>query len=171
MRLINILRAWYQTPPSKMGTGCVIETTAVFQMVEGITLGDYVRIGPGCIINGEGGVEIGDGTILGPRVVILSSTHEYMQENLLPYHAKSEMRPVKIGRGVWIGWGAQIVPGVEIEDGAVVAMGAVVTKKVSKGQVVGGNPAKEITHRPAELVDRLVAEKKYYIEAKLNKHA
>lgn len=166
MRFIDYLRSWRQTLPHKMGAGCTIEPSAAFQAIDGISLSDYVRIGPQCVLNGEGGLEIGTGTILAPRVVILTSTHQYAQENMLPYQKGSEYRPVKIGRGVWIGWGALIVPGVTINDGAVVAMGAVVTKDVEKGQVVGGNPAKEIGRRSAELVDRLIGENEYYEKRK-----
>lgn len=169
MRLIDTLRKLVQQRPQSLGTGCIIEPTAIFHTPAGIQLGDYVRIGPQCVLHGEGKLTIGDGTILGPRVIILTSTHQYQQENYLPYHEVDEYRQVEIGKGVWIGWGAMIVPGVSINDGAVIASGAVVTKDVEKGKVVGGNPAKEISSRPAELVDRLIAEKKYYLEAKLNK--
>lgn len=167
MRLLNALRTRLQKRPDTIGQGCIIDPTAVFHTPAGISLGDYVRIGPQCILHGEGELRVGEGTILGPRVIILTSTHQYQQENYLPYHAVNDYRPVKIGRGVWIGWGALLVPGISIDDGAVVASGAVVTKDVEKGQVVGGNPAKEINRRPTELVDRLVSEKKYYLEAKL----
>ncbi len=167
MRFINFLRTWRQAKPHKVGQGCIIEPSAALQAVEGISLGNYVRIGQQCVLNGEGGLEIGEATILAPRVVILTSTHHYAQESMLPYQAGNDYRPVRIGRGVWIGWGAMIVPGVSIDDGAVVAMGAVVTKDVEKGQVVGGNPAKEIGRRSAELVDRLVSEDMYYAKLKI----
>lgn len=150
-----------------MGLGCVIDPTAVFHAPSGIALGDFVRIGAQCNFNGEGGLTIGEGTIFAPRVVILTSTHQYQQENLLPYHGVYEYRQVTIGCGVWIGWGALLVPGVTIGDGAVIAMGAVVTRDVEKGQVVGGNPAREIKQRPVDIVDRLVKEKAYYRKTRI----
>jgi len=164
MWLLRILRSWRQKRPQKTGLGCVIDPTAVFHSPNDIALGDYVHIGAHCNLNGGGGLTIGDGTIFAPRVVVLTSTHQYMQENLLPYHGVYEYRQVTIGRGVWIGWGALLVPGITIGDGAVIAMGAVVTRDVGKGQVVGGNPAREIKQRPVEIIDRLVKEKAYYME-------
>lgn len=44
----------------------------------------------------------------------------------------------------YIGSHTIILPGVTIGEGALVAAGSVVTKSVSPGVVVGGNPAKEI---------------------------
>ncbi|MEW6037065.1 MAG: hypothetical protein AB1648_02260 [Pseudomonadota bacterium] len=44
-----------------------------------LTLGRYVYVGPGCTLSGIG---IGDGTVLAPDVVILSSTHDYRSGEL-----------------------------------------------------------------------------------------
>ena len=42
-------------------------------------------------------------------------------------------------------WGAAtIMPGVVIEDNTIIAGAAVVTKRVSSGTIVGGNPARVI---------------------------
>ena len=44
----------------------------------------------------------------------------------------------------YIGAHSQIMPGVTIGRGALVAAGSIVTKSVSPGTVVGGNPARYI---------------------------
>ncbi|MRS01689.1 hypothetical protein EG832_00440 [bacterium] len=54
---------------------------------------------------------------------------------------------VKIGSDCWLGANSLILPGVTIGDGAVIAAGAVVTKDVQPYSIVGGNPAKIISHR------------------------
>ncbi|MEZ3485540.1 MAG: hypothetical protein K1W22_02795 [Lachnospiraceae bacterium] len=54
------------------------------------------------------------------------------------------MKPIHIGKNVWIGANATILAGVSIGENAVVAAGAVVTKDVPDGVVVGGIPAKII---------------------------
>lgn len=51
---------------------------------------------------------------------------------------------VKVGRGVLVGAGAVVLPGVIIEDYAVIGAGAVVTKNVSSGVTLVGNPAEPI---------------------------
>jgi acetyltransferase-like isoleucine patch superfamily enzyme len=130
-----------------------------------IHLGKWVHIGKGCYLNGEGGIEIGAGTIFAPEVVILSSTHRYKQEKLIPYDEHDEFRPVKIGRAVWLGHRSMIVPGVTIGDGAIIAMGAVVTKDVPVGAIVGGNPARILSQRDAEWIESMVESESYYIKA------
>jgi acetyltransferase-like isoleucine patch superfamily enzyme len=51
---------------------------------------------------------------------------------------------VNIGNDVFIGMNSIIMPGVTIGDRSIIAAGSVVTKNVSPGIVVGGNPAKTI---------------------------
>ena len=130
-----------------------------------IHLGKWVHIGNRCYLNGEGGIEIGAGTIFAPEVVILSSTHRYKQKKYIPYDEHDEFRPVKVGKAVWLGYRSMIVPGVTIGDGAIIAMGSVVTKDVPDGAIVGGNPAKIISQRDAEWVKSMVDSEKYYIKA------
>lgn len=160
----DLIRRWRQKRPHTMGRHVSIDATVEFVHPENIVLGEYVYIGPGCMLEGKGRLAIDDGTVLAPRVTIFTSSHQYAQEDLLPYHLVDEYREVRVGRGVWLGWGAMIVPGVTIGDGAVVAMGAVVTRAVEAGQVVGGNPAREIGRRPEGVVDRLVREEAYFLK-------
>ncbi len=151
-----------------LGKPSYISHYANFNFHENISIGQYCRIGPYCHFDGEGGIEIGDGTIFASRVVILTSSHNYNQEEWLPYNQIDKKLPVRIGKGVWIGWGAYILPGVSIGDGAVVAMGAVVTKNVEKGAIVGGNPAKLIKYRPnLAFVDTAVAERRLFTKYKI----
>lgn len=138
------------------------DRTARLIHVDRLELGRYIYIGPNCMINAQGGVRIGDGTILGPEVVILSSTHDYKKGALLPYDIYDEQRPVEIGKGVWLGYRATICPGIRIGDGAIVAMGAVVTKDVEPGQVVGGNPARQLAQRDREQIARMVAAEDFF---------
>ncbi|WP_282089412.1 CatB-related O-acetyltransferase [Streptomyces tendae] len=59
-----------------------------------------------------------------------------------------------VGNDVWFGYRATVMPGVRIGDGAIIAAGAVVTADVPPYTVVGGNPARPIRQRLAD-VERL----------------
>jgi len=145
-----------------------IHHLAHFSFHKNIAIGKYCRIGRECHLDGEGGISIGPGTILAPRVVLLTSTHNYRQDTLLPYDPEDHKKPIHIGKGCWIGWGAFIVPGVTIGDGAVIAMGAVVTRDVEKGAIVGGNPAKVIRRRDnPSFIDTAISNEQYFIRHKI----
>lgn len=105
-----------------------------------IRLGKGVFINAGCQFQDQGGITIGDGSLIGPKTVIATLNHDMQprkRANLIP-------SPVRIGTRVWIGANCTILPGVTIGDGAIVAAGAVVTRDVAPNTVVGGVPAKVI---------------------------
>ena len=104
------------------------------------TIGKNVFINAGCKFQDQGGITIGDGSLIGHNVVLATLNHSLLaskRANLIP-------APIRIGKNVWIGANAVVLPGVTIGDGAVIAAGAVVTKNVEADTVVGGVPAKVI---------------------------
>lgn len=156
----NFLRPSFKRSYIKLFVKC--HRSAKLFHADRLDIGEYVYIGPNCMVNAQGGVRIGEGTILGPEVVILSSNHDYSRGQTLPYDLYDRQQPVQIGAGVWIGYRAMICPGVKIGDGAIVAMGSVVTKNVGVGVIVGGNPASKISERCRERVIQLTKESAYF---------
>lgn len=103
-----------------------------------IVIGNDVFINAGCKFQDQGGITIGDRTLIGHNVVIATLNHSLevaKRGNSLP-------AAVTIGDDVWIGANATICPGVTIGNGAVIAASAVVTKDVPAKTLVGGIPAK-----------------------------
>ena len=97
-----------------------------------------VTLNAGVSLQDQGGIFIGDGTLIGHNVVLATLNHDLdsaKRGDLYP-------APIRIGKNVWIGSNATVLQGVTIGDGAVVAAGAVVTKDVPENTVVGGVPAK-----------------------------
>lgn len=88
-----------------------------------------VAIGKFCFIDRN--VTIGHDTVLGDYVSV--------------YPSASISGNVTIHNEATIGTGARILQGLTIGEGAFVGAGAVVTKDVSPGQTVVGNPARLLT--------------------------
>lgn len=151
LKLTSEINSQYHEPEelrvlfSKLIGKPVDETFAIFPPFhtdcgKNIHIGTHVFINMGCKFQDQGGIFIGNGTLIGHNVVLATLNHA-MQPN-----ERSTMipKPIHIGERVWIGSNATILPGVTIGDGAVVAAGAVVTKDVPKNTVVGGVPAVKI---------------------------
>jgi acetyltransferase-like isoleucine patch superfamily enzyme len=104
-----------------------------------LIVGNGSWIGRNCVIDFEGGVEIGADCTLSNGVRIFTHHHGRNARSMPMRHR------LKIGDGVWIAASSIILPGVtEIGSGAVIGAGAVVTTNVHAGAVIVGNPAKEL---------------------------
>lgn len=105
-----------------------------------ITIGQNVFINSSCHFQDQGGITIGDGTLIGHNVVLATVNHSIQPSQ----KRKNFYAPINIGNNVWIGSNVVVLQGVSIGDWAVVAAGAVVTKDVEAYTIVGGIPAKFI---------------------------
>lgn len=105
-----------------------------------ISFGKGVFVNSGCSFQDQGGITVGDGTLIGHQVTVATVNHDMDPSN----RGSMTFGPVAIGRNVWIGDHASVLPGVTIGDGSVVAAGAVVTRDVPPMTVVAGVPARAI---------------------------
>jgi acetyltransferase-like isoleucine patch superfamily enzyme len=112
----------------------------------GIRIGSRVEINNFAIVNGTGGVDIGDDTLIGPGVRLISYQHRFAAGSTIRSQV-SDARPIRIGRDVWLGANAVVLAGVTVGDGAVIAAGAVVTRDVPANAVVAGVPARQVKAR------------------------
>ena len=113
----------------------------------GISAGSGFSINTGALMDGRGGIDIGDNVMIGPYAVIVSSNHDHRQDGAAMNQRNHILAPVRIGSDVWIGAHAVVSAGVTIGDGAVVAAGAVVTGDVDERSIVGGVPATVVALR------------------------
>ncbi len=151
MKLTTELNSSYHTPKeiqkifSELTGKQVDKTFGMFlpfytDCGKNITVGKNVFINSGCRFQDQGGISIGDGTLIGHNVVLATLNHGISPDerhDLFP-------APIHIGKNVWIGANATVLPGVTIGDNAVIAAAAVVTKDVPANVVVAGVPAKVI---------------------------
>ena len=100
-----------------LGRGCLV--------LQGCVFGPFVQIGDQCLIlagaNMNHEVELGNHVFVGPGATVLGR--------------------VVLEDGVYVGGGATLLTGVRVETGSIIGAGSVVTRDVSSGVVVAGNPA------------------------------
>lgn len=99
----------------------------------GIVLGEHVGLGRGVVIEGAGGVAIGEHSQLDDQVTLVSSSHDHGYRSL-PWKAA----PIRIGKRCRIGTGALVVGPVSLGDDVVVEPYAVVIRDVPAHSVVKG---------------------------------
>ena len=105
------------------------------------TFGRNVFVNQGCTFMDKGGIRIGNGVMIAPRVSLITGGHP------LPLAERREylsFAPIVIEDDVWIGAAAVITQGVTVGAGSVVAAGAVVTRDVPAHTMVAGVPARVV---------------------------
>lgn len=105
------------------------------------TFGENVFVNQGCTFMDRGGIRIGDGVMIAPKVSIITGGHPLP---LAERRAYLSFAPIVIEDDVWIGTSAVILQGVTIGAGAVVAAGAVVSRDVPARTLVAGAPARVV---------------------------
>jgi len=107
-----------------------------------LQVADDCFIGWGCILSALNEVSIGAGTAIAEYVSIRDHNHE--PGGGAVHLSAMQVKPVTIGKHVWIGAKVTIVAGVKVGDYAVIGANAVVTKDVPAGVKVAGVPARPI---------------------------
>jgi maltose O-acetyltransferase len=106
-----------------------------------IELGERVFFNFNCIVLDVCRVRIGDFTLFGPGVQVLTPMHPFDAA----LRRKQEYgKPIDIGADVWVGGGAHILPGVTIGSGTVIGAGSVVTRDIQANVFAAGNPCRVI---------------------------
>ncbi len=106
-----------------------------------IELGERVFFNFNCIVLDVCPVRIGDYTLFGPGVQILTPMHPMDAE----LRRREEYgKPIEIGSDVWVGGAALILPGVRIGSRSVIGAGSVVTRDVPADVFAAGNPCRVI---------------------------
>lgn len=118
-----------------------------------IVLGDYSKIGGGCVVDAVESISIGKYTAIAVNVHISDNNNHPVNPQYRKYmriYGDNESRlwkhsshsPVVIGENCWIGQNVRIQKGVTIGDNSIIAANSVVTKSVPANCIAAGNPAK-----------------------------
>lgn len=114
-----------------LGSRCEIErNTKIFAASGEIDIGNRVYINRNGIIVSHKTIKIGEGTTMGPNVVIYDHDHDFRDKKGFV------SAPIIIGNNVWIGSNVIILKGVTIGDNSVIGAGCVITKDIPENVVV-----------------------------------
>lgn len=108
-----------------------------------IHIGDRNYLGRDLHISCVGEVRIGSDCMLGDRILITDTYHEYRDPDTpIQDQPLADSAPVVIEDGVFMGHGCAILRGVTVGRNAYIAFGAVVTRDVPPNAVVAAPPAR-----------------------------
>lgn len=148
----TVRNAGYRACGMAIGRGTVIYHGCEIRAPGNVRVGSWTSIGDHAILDGRGGLTIGDSVNFSTGVWVWTAEHG-VNDPGFAYSAA----PVVIEDYAWISCRAVILPGVTVGRGAVVAAGAVVTKSVAPYDIVGGVPAKAIGRRSTDLDYKLTS--------------
>ena len=98
-----------------------------------LTIERGAKFNYGCIIVCQEDITIGEGSELGPYVLVYDHDHDY---KLGLKEDKYKTAPVKIGSNCWIGANTVILRGSEIGDNCVIGAGSVIKEIIPSNSVV-----------------------------------
>jgi galactoside O-acetyltransferase len=162
-----------------IGENVLISNLSSIYNAKNIEIGSNVRIDDFCILSaGEGGIQIGnnihiacyvsmigagkitleDFSQVSSRVVILSSSDDFLGDYLVGPCIPSEFTnvksaPVKLMKHSVIGTGSTILPNVTINEGAAVGAMSLVKDDVGEFDIVVGIPAKKVKNRKTKILE------------------
>jgi len=129
---------WDRAKKLNFGEGSsVYDSALIFGKV---VVGKQCWIGPNTIIDGSGGLTIGDHCTISAGVHLY--THDNLKQTLSGGKLPIEHAPVTVGKCTYIGPQSIITKGVSIGQHCVIAANSLVNKNVADNTIVGGNPAR-----------------------------
>jgi acetyltransferase-like isoleucine patch superfamily enzyme len=107
-----------------------------------VRVGSNTWIGPHTILDGTGGMSIGDYCSISAGVQIY--THDTVRWSLSGGAADPELAPVTIGDRCYIGSQTVVAKGVSIGDGSVIGACSFVNRDVAPGAIAFGIPCRRV---------------------------
>ncbi len=151
MKLCNELNTGWRTHEEVIDylnriTGCEVDPSNTLIPPLYVDYGKNIRMGKncwiqqGCTFFDRGGITLGNGVFIAPKVNLITINHDPNPEN----RSATYGRPIKLEDNVWIGINSTILPGVTIGYGTIVGANSVVTHSLPPMVVAAGNPARVI---------------------------
>jgi acetyltransferase-like isoleucine patch superfamily enzyme len=129
--------------PSSLAFPAKLKT---FSPTSKIIIGNMVGLNGTSITSRSKKIEIGNGTMIGPNVIIVDSDFHppWPPENRRDYPGNEYDKEIKIGENCWIGMNTIILKGVTIGENSIIGAGSVVVKDIPPKSLATGVPAKVV---------------------------
>lgn len=127
---------------AKIEKGVHVSNTCRLMAPWNLEMGHTSCLGPYTIVENAGKVTIGQMSTISQYSYICTGTHDYTKkENPLV------IKPVTVGKGVWVCANSFLAPGVNIGDLAVIGACSAVFKDMPENMVCSGNPCVPLKKR------------------------
>ncbi len=127
---------------AKIGRGVGVQRSTRIEFPWNLDLGDHTSVGEDVWLYSLGKIQTGEFTMISPRVILCTGTHDYTSPEMTLV-----IKPITVGRGVWLGLDAFVAPGVTIGENAVIGARSVVVKDMPAAMVCVGHPCKPLKPR------------------------
>jgi acetyltransferase-like isoleucine patch superfamily enzyme len=131
----EIVDRWQKAIALGFGEGTSIYDSAI--VIGDVTVGANTWIGPNVLLDGSGGLAIGDNCSVSAGVQIY--THDSVKWALSGGRAEYERAAVKIGSNTYIGPMTIVTRGVTIGDRCLIGANSIVNKNLDDGSIAFGS--------------------------------
>ena len=128
---------------ARVGAGSRVSSSVRIWLPRNLEIGRGVLVGPRVNCYNQGRITIGDDAVVSQDSSLCASTHD-VTDAAFPLL----LRPISIGRDVWVAAEAFVGPGVTVGDGAVLGARGVAMRDLEAWTFHTGNPARPLKSRP-----------------------
>lgn len=151
----TIRKLFYILFGMKIGKGSRINMRCVIMAPWRIHIGKNTMINEYVLLDGRGGVTIGNNCSISMWSIVYSASH-YLNSSGFEVYKK----PIQIGDCCWLGTRCVIMPGSKLNDGSVISVNSVFKGEAETCGVYIGNPA--TLQRRRELDSMYSLKNKYF---------
>jgi acetyltransferase-like isoleucine patch superfamily enzyme len=148
-----VLRLW----GAKIGPESAIFRGTTVLGIAGIRIGEASVIGFRCLLDGRGGLSIGDNVVIASDVHFIAGHHLPNSDDF-----GYVLEPTIVEDYAWIASRATVLEGITVGRGAVVGACSLVRRSVEPMQIAAGIPAKPVAVRRSALTYRPVYRPKLF---------
>jgi len=130
-----------------IGDDVTIWDNVIFWGPGEIVLGDRVSIGDNVVFYARKRIEVGEDSMVASFSFITDADHGTRESSRPMNRQPFDIKPVRIGRNVWLGAGCKVLKGSIIGENSVIGANSVVKGEIPSNSVAVGAPARVVKIR------------------------